>query len=148
MAFTALLLAALLSAGDRLVIPWVVAGHSMEPALWPGDRLLIDRWTFRQRAPRVGELVLFEGPSGTPLVKRVAGPPRHAPTYPELWGAGDGGPVHWVLGDHPEMSRDSRHFGLVPSTRIRGRVVLRYWPPSRGRIVRRASPHSYISSTR
>ena len=36
-----------------------------------------------------------------------------------------------VLGDNPEASDDSRTFGPVPMHRFRGRVVFRYWPPSR-----------------
>jgi len=141
-AFTLLLLAGLLLAGDRLAVPWEVAGRSMEPTLFPGDRLLIDRWTYRHRAPRVGELVLFEGPTGVPLVKRVGVEPGGAPFFPELWvpAGASGRGRHWLLGDNPAESRDSRRFGLVPAGRIRGRVVERYWPLGRGRIVRRSRP--------
>jgi len=118
-----LLLAGLWLAGGWLVVPWVVAGRSMEPALLHGDRVLVDLWTYRHRPPRIGELVLFEGPEGEIMVKRLAPSPPHA------------GPGYWLLGDNSGSSRDSRRFGPVPAGRLRGRVVLRYWPlsPDRSR---------------
>jgi nickel-type superoxide dismutase maturation protease len=109
--------AILLAAGEFVALPWVVAGGSMAPALLPGDRVLVDRWTFHHREPRIGEVVLVEAPGGAVVVKRVAGM-RY------------GGDV-WVLGDDREASTDSRHFGPVGRDRLRGRVVWRYWPPDR-----------------
>jgi nickel-type superoxide dismutase maturation protease len=111
-------------ATDRLVLPWIVSGRSMEPALAPGDLVIVDLWSYRHRQPREGEVVLFDGPepSEPPLVKRVAAPPASSQA------AGD---EVWLLGDNPEISDDSRRFGPVPADRIRGRVVWRYWPLSR-----------------
>jgi nickel-type superoxide dismutase maturation protease len=105
-----------------LARPWVISGSSMEPELAPGDRVIVDLWSYRHRAPRVGEVALVLGPSPSdpPLVKRVAATPAG-----ELW----------LLGDNEAESLDSRAFGSVPRRRARGRVVIRYWPPSRaGRI--------------
>lgn len=115
-------------AGAWLVLPWIVAGRSMEPALCHGDRVLVDLWTYRQRAPRIGELVLFEGPDGEMMVKRFALLPSHARLLPGHWGPTETVDAYWLLGDNPGSSRDSRGFGLVPAKRIRGRVILRYWP--------------------
>jgi signal peptidase I len=39
------------------------------------------------------------------------------------------------LGDNAAASNDSRAFGVIPSRRIRGRVVWRYWPPSRTGVI-------------
>jgi len=121
-AWVGLLLAGLWLAGAWLVLPWVVAGRSMEPTLIHGDRVLVDMWTYGQRAPRIGELVLFEGPEGEVMVKRLAPPPPHA----------QAGLGFWLLGDNPAASRDSRRFGPVPADRLLGRVILRYWPVRRG----------------
>ena len=111
-----LLLGALLLAADQVVATGAVAGQSMSPGLLPGDRVLVDRWTYRQRGPRAGEIVLIADPSGAPIVKRVV---RHS--------AG----TLWVEGDNRGDSDDSRRFGGLSADRIRGRVVCRYWPPSR-----------------
>jgi signal peptidase I len=107
----------------------------MEPELREGDRLLVDVWTYRHRAPRPTEVVVVAapGPARTLLVKRagrrspVLGPPR--PDDPP------GGRV-WVEGDNPEDSLDSRQLGEIAEDRVAGRVVLRYWPLSRLGLVR------------
>ncbi|MFM7212279.1 MAG: S26 family signal peptidase, partial [Actinomycetota bacterium] len=36
-----------------------------------------------------------------------------------------------VEGDNPDRSRDSRHFGAIPDSRIIGKVILRYRPLGR-----------------
>lgn len=92
----------------------VVEGTSMAPTLAPGDRLLV----VRARRPRVGDLVALSDPRrrGRLLVKRVAG---------ERSGLLE------LRGDNPVASTDSRTFGPVPPSAVRGRVVRRYWPPER-----------------
>ncbi|MDF7682764.1 signal peptidase I [Lactobacillus sp. ESL0679] len=35
---------------------------------------------------------------------------------------------YWVMGDHRDISKDSRFFGPVKRQKIIGKVVLRYWP--------------------
>ena len=86
-----------------------VAGGSMAPGLREGDWILASRW------PRieVGSVVVLQHPErpGFLIVKRVA----------EVRGDG-----YWVLGDAPEASTDSRHFGPVP--RVLGRVIWRVRP--------------------
>jgi len=122
----ALALAALFPATRFVAVGGVVAGGSMEPTLSPGDRVLVDLWTYRHRPPRIGEVALLVGPGDELLVKRIARTPGETAAL----GAsvrGDG--RVWVVGDNPEMSEDSRNFGPVPRERIRGRVVWRYWPP-------------------
>lgn len=36
----------------------------------------------------------------------------------------------WLLGDNPEFSDDSRHYGPVKRRSIRGKVFLKLWPLS------------------
>ena len=45
-------------------------------------------------------------------------------------------PAHhiWVEGDNPLCSIDSRHFGPVPISNLRGRVALKLWPIQRNSI--------------
>lgn len=99
-----------------------VAERSMEPALRPGDWLLVRRSLRPGRPPRVrsGQLVIARHP-GRPdllLVKRAA---RREP----------GG--WWLESDNPGAGAvDSRSFGVVPPELVEGRVLLRYWPLRRG----------------
>jgi len=117
-----------------LMIPWVVAGPSMEPTLEEGDRVLVDLITLRRRLPVTGEIVVLSGPGGEDLVKRIAREPYPGETpYPASTLTPDSPlePSYPVLGDNRDRSLDSRTFGRVPRHHIRGRVVWRYWPPAR-----------------
>ena len=87
-----------------------VAEHSMEPALRPGDWLLVRR----TRRIRPGQVVLARHP-GRPemlIVKRAA---RRV----------DGG--WWLESDNPAAGAvDSHRFGAVPGPLIEGKVLARY----------------------
>lgn len=120
-----------------VALPWRVDGPSMEPTLSSGDRVLVDLWSLRRASPSLGDVVLFEGPDGATIVKRVAARPGDQAAPPPLVPRGD--PLegaYWMLGDNPGESDDSRRFGEIPRHRIVGRVVWRYWPPSRAGAIR------------
>ena len=98
---------------------FVVQDTSMQPALWPGDRLIAARWL----QPRAGDVVVSRDPEHSLLfiAKRVS----------HLLPNGD----VFLVGDNPNVSRDSRLFGAVPRHLVVGRVVWRYLPPHRrGRV--------------
>ena len=132
--------------------PVRVQAHSMEPTYRPGDHLLVRSWGAGRDLPRRGDVVVVQVPDGGDLVKRVA-----AVAGDEV-GIADGllvvdgvevkepyldqasvdgtwfGPVvvppgHvFVLGDHRGDSVDSRRFGPIPVSAVRGTVVARLWP--------------------
>lgn len=119
-----LLVAAVALAAAEAFRRWLdvveVRGHSMSPALDPGDRLLVESWSFTRRNPRPGDMVLARDPRQPrrELVKRV--------------GSVDAGAGSLELrGDAPAASTDSRAFGAVPIAAVRWRVVGRYWPLAR-----------------
>ena len=98
-----------------------VAEQSMEPALRPGDWLLVWRRLRAGRPLRIrpGQLVIARHPGrpGMLLVKRAGR------LEPSGW---------WLQSDNPGAGAvDSRAFGAVPDQLIEGRVLLRYWPPRR-----------------
>ena len=120
-----------------VAIPWSVAGHSMSPTLEPGDRVIVDLWSYPRRCPITGELALFDGPQAVAMVKRVADRPAGEVVRSEWFGPADALDTGiWVLGDNPDDSSDSRVFGAVPRDRFRGRLVWRYWPLSRAGPIR------------
>ena len=87
-----------------------VTGDSMAPTLRPGEWWI----AARTRRARVGDIVVVDHPEEELLaVKRLV---RRA------------GRECWVEGDNAARSRDSRHFGPVDSSRIVGRLLMRYAP--------------------
>jgi nickel-type superoxide dismutase maturation protease len=88
----------------------------MEPALRPGDWLIVRRTTGRGRPLRVrpGQVVVARHPGRPDLlvVKRAV---RRE----------DGG--WWLASDNPAAGAvDSRAFGVVPPALIEGRMLVRY----------------------
>ena len=100
----------------------MVRDESMLPTLRPGDRLLVDRRAYRDRPPRVGEVVVLVDPEDAKrwLRKRVAQVDASA------------GSIE-VRGDATEVARDSRRFGPVPTRSVVGRVYRCYFPADRRR---------------
>jgi len=88
----------------------------MSPTLLPGRLVLVARGL----RPRAGDIVVVEGPGDVEMVKRVsAGPGDEAMPGWIL------GPDEWLLlGDNREASTDSRGFGALRTSAIKGRVVL------------------------
>lgn len=91
-----------------------VDGESMLPGLRQGDWLIV-----RDGAPAVGDVVVARHPElDLLIVKRVV----------RRDGAG-----WWLESDNQRAAgrQDSWDFGAVPDDLVVGRVVVRYWPPSR-----------------
>lgn len=97
-----------------------VRGGSMAPTLIPGEWLLVERRTYTQRRPRVGEIVLAADPRepSRELIKRVAAVDADSETLV-------------LRGDDAAASTDSRTFGELPAATVRWRVIARYYPPGR-----------------
>lgn len=132
--------------------PVRVQANSMEPTYHPGDHLLVRSWGAGESLPDRGDVVVVAGPNGVDLVKRVAGiagdevgiadgllvvdgeqvvePYLDQPSVDSTWF----GPVTvpaghvFVLGDHRADSVDSRRFGPIPLSAVKGTVIARLWP--------------------
>ena len=101
-----------------------IEGRSMQPALEPGDWLLVDPDAYARRSPESGELILAPDPRQTNLLllKRV--------------GVVDEDGRLQLLGDAPDASTDSRTFGSIDPATVQGRPWFRYWPLRRAGRVR------------
>ncbi|MEW5717862.1 MAG: signal peptidase I [Chloroflexota bacterium] len=127
-------------------------GPSMQPNLYRGDRVLIEKISLTFRAPQRGDIVVANRP-GEPIsvIKRVVAVRgervavrgghvwiNDAPLA-EPWVTYFGGPDYpalivppdhvFIVGDNRAESRDSRTFGPVRLDEIEGRVLFIYWPP-------------------
>ncbi len=138
-----------------VVETYQVKGESMEPTLWNGERVLVNKMALRFGPPHIGEIIVFHPPLNTPddFIKRIValggqtvsmtagnvyvnGQPQPEPYLPPSWrGHQTMAPVRvpagdvWVLGDHRQYSEDSRIFGPVPVKSIQGVGMLVWWPP-------------------
>ena len=133
-----------------------VDGPSMQPNLYTGFAILVEKVSYQLHTPQRGDVVLFNLPGEIqPLVKRVVALPgetvvvrsghTHIDGQPlaEPWVTYFGGPDYpatqvpaghvFVMGDNRSNSRDSRSFGPVPLSAVRGHVVLIVWPPARAK---------------
>jgi nickel-type superoxide dismutase maturation protease len=95
---------------------FIVQDTSMQPALRPGDRILVWQWPARLKP---GDVVAFVEPERprTISLKRIT--------------ATHGSGAFELRGDNVNVSRDSRDFGPVPRQLILGRAVYRYLPGTR-----------------
>jgi signal peptidase I len=138
-----------------------IVSDSMAPTLVKGDRVLVNQR--HNGHVQVGDVVALEDPlqPGGLLTKRVAAvegqevqivgryvvidgkrwaPPGRAPLpVPEdlqFRRARVGDDQVFVLGDNVGRSEDSLYFGPVPASSIRGKLIVKYWPPVRAGLIR------------
>ena len=138
----------------------VVRGSSMAPGIEDGDRILIEPWSYLWGDVERGDIVVLRYPldPSVDYIKRVVGLPGDTITMADghVWVNGElveepyveridhtsyvstevGTGAYFVLGDNRPRSSDSREFGLVPASYLRGRVDLRLWPLSRAGFLR------------
>lgn len=157
--------------------PFIVSGGSMEPLLQPKDYLVVDRWSYREREPERGEVIVFRYPLDPDqiFVKRVAGLPGETVvleggtvriTTPsgetfvldEPYKTPDRNPEedkklvlhddeYFVLGDNRTASADSRVWGPLLERFIIGRAAARLFPLSRASLAPGALAHAASTST-
>jgi len=143
--------------------PYKIPAGSMEPTLLVGDHFLADRTIYRAKEPVRNDIVVFPYPEdkSKDFIKRVIGTPGdkiqiqdrqifiNGQLYDDKFGYYDEkvrnpnrsfGPVvvpkdhYFVLGDNRDHSLDSKFFGFVPFSDLKGRALYIYWAKDKGRI--------------
>jgi signal peptidase I len=134
--------------------PVKVEGTSMMPTLQDQERVFINKFVYRLESIQRGDVVVFRYPRDTSksYIKRVIAVPgdrvqiedgmvyvngrQIAESYvPEMYEDVRSYPEtvvpphsYFVLGDHRNLSNDSRDFGPVDGSYIYGKAVFGYWP--------------------
>ncbi len=158
--YVIVVLAAILSATlirFFIIEPFIVPTPSMEPSLNVGDKVLINKLSYKFSSVGRGDIVAFHSPiEEKDLVKRVIAVEGDEITLTSegeiyingekiieeyLAGSQDISYINqtleighnevFVMGDNRKNSLDSRFFGTVPEEDIFGKFVIIYWPPSR-----------------
>ncbi|MDQ1426832.1 MAG: signal peptidase [Acidimicrobiaceae bacterium] len=143
-----------------LIQAFFIPSGSMEPTLKPGDRVLVNKLSYKLHDVHRGDIVVFKRPPSEAddptikdLIKRVIGLPgdriegRDGVVYI------NGQPLkepylppgtttaslplqtvpagqYFVMGDNRGNSKDSRFIGTIPKNLIVGRAFVRVWPLS------------------
>ena len=134
--------------------PVKVEGTSMMPELADQERIFINKFAYRFAAVERGDVVVFRypGDASKNYIKRVVGVPgdmieirsgavyvngspleepyvplqfRDERSMSEVRVPGES---YFVLGDHRNLSSDSRDFGVVERSAVFGKAVFAYWP--------------------
>jgi len=135
---------------------YVVDGPSMRPTLESAERLVVNKFIYRFRAPEKGEVLVFQYPRdpSRDFIKRVIATPgdtieiregrvlvndqilvedyileKTRSEYPKM--TVPEGRI-FVMGDNRNNSEDSRFadVGFVPYDLIKGKAVMVFWPLS------------------
>ena len=149
-----LILAIILFLGINLVSARIlVDGASMEPTLATGERVIVNRLSYRFGTPQIGDIIVFHFPRNPSeeYIKRVIGLPGDTvqvkngsvyidgqllnesyidvkTNYTGSWQVPEG--QLFVLGDNRNNSSDSHDWGTVPMDYVVGKAILVYWPPT------------------
>jgi signal peptidase I len=149
-----LVLAVILFLGINLVSARIlVDGASMEPTLETGERVIVNRLSYKYGSPQRGDIIVFHFPRNPSeeYIKRVIGLPgdtvqvkngsvyinnQHLDenyldvktNYTGTWQVPEG--QLFVLGDNRNNSSDSHDWGTVPLNYVVGKAILVYWPPN------------------
>ena len=134
--------------------PVKVEGTSMMPGLADQERIFINKYAYRLGSIERGDVVVFRYPGDVSknYIKRVVGVPgdrieivrgavmvngaqlaepyvpaefRDQRSMSEITVPANS---YFVLGDHRNLSSDSRDFGVVEQEAIFGKAVFVYWP--------------------
>jgi signal peptidase I len=140
-----------------LLQAFYIPSSSMETTLNIGDRVLVNKLSYRFHDVHRGDIIVFERPPGeadseiSDLIKRVIGlpgdvvegqngqvlingEPLDEPYLDEGVTTGDFDPIEvpedhlFMMGDNRGDSRDSRFFGPIAEDTIVGRAFFRVWP--------------------
>ncbi len=151
-----ILVAVVIAFGIRtfIVEPYLVEGPSMKPTLQSAQRLIVNKFIYRFRAPERGEILVFQYPRdpSRDFIKRVIAVPgdtieikeglvfvnQQLLNEPYILSKTRGsyplaevpeGHV-FVMGDNRNNSEDSRFadVGMVPYQLIKGKAMVVFWP--------------------
>ena len=158
--FETILLAVVLFLGINAVSARIrVESISMQPTLYEGDFVIVNRLSYKLGKPERGDVIIFRfppDPNREPYIKRVIGLPGDAvsvrggvvyingvplkepyikaqPNYQNTWKVPEGD--LFVLGDNRNNSSDSHSWGFVPIGNVIGKAEVVYWPPSQWQVL-------------
>ncbi|NPV55190.1 MAG: signal peptidase I [Anaerolineae bacterium] len=148
---------------DGFVARVEVKNISMQPTLYEGELLLVNRMAYRLGEYSHGDIIVFHFPQdpAEDYIKRLIGLPGDTvvvsngvvtvngqdlvesyisapPAYTGEWVVPED--MLFVLGDNRNSSYDSHSWGFVPFENVVGRAIFIYWPLNELRAITRDKP--------
>lgn len=140
-----------------------VESISMQPTLFAGDFIVVNKLAYKLGAPNRGDVIIFHyppDPNREPYIKRVIGLPGETvrvdngyvyvndvpmdepyisapPNYQGSWIIPKD--ALFVLGDNRNSSSDSHSWGTVPLGNVIGKAEVVYWPPDDWQLLNEAT---------
>jgi len=140
-----------------------VESISMQPTLYEGDFVIVNKLAYQFGYPGRGDVVIFHyppNPEVEPYIKRVIGLPGETvsvrngkvyindtpihepyikanPAYTGTWTVPEDS--LFVLGDNRNNSSDSHSWGMVPLKNVIGKAEVVYWPPTEWQLLNQAT---------
>ncbi len=148
----------------------MVLNISMQPTLYEGDLIMVNRMAYKWGKLQTGDVVIFHNPNflEEDYIKRLIGKPGDVvtvengvvsvnnisldepyiaaqPDYSGTWTV----PADsvFVLGDNRNSSSDSHSWGFVPVDDLVGRALVVYWPLDRIQILSHPDYVSLLSTS-
>ncbi len=131
---------------------FVIEGACMEPELHSREKIIVNKMIYRLQEPTAGEVVVFSYPleHEKDFIKRVVGVPgdiievkegylfrngkKMNEPFVKEYVFGTYGPQKipvgklCVMGDNRNNSHDSRSWGLLDRSMVKGRAEIKFWP--------------------
>ncbi|MDN5346623.1 MAG: signal peptidase [Clostridia bacterium] len=144
-----------------LFTPFYIPSKSMEPTLYPNDRIIVNRLAYRWHEPERGDVIVFRYPLDPQrdYIKRIValggeeieargghlyvnGRRLNEDYLPKGVVLEDFGPVkvpegsYFMMGDNRKYSADSRVWGALERKYILGKALLVFWPPDHIKLIK------------
>lgn len=106
----------------------ILEGESMNPTFNNGDIVLVNKFIYYLRKPKINEIVSVISPLDSSLLcKRITGKEGNIKLF-KMHFVKILKDFYWIEGDNKKNSLDSKNFGPINTKKIKGKVFMQLYP--------------------